>query len=110
MRSKPVQKPYPPIYVGGGRRAFERIAKFGDAWLANGLPPNKLEPMMGELREVAGRDVPVTVFNASSDQEDLEAYRRLDVERVLLGLPTLPESETLKQLHNLADPTWGFRP
>jgi probable F420-dependent oxidoreductase len=110
MWPKPVQKPYPPIYVGGGRRAFERIAKFGDAWLANGLPPNKLEPMMGELREVAGRDVPVTVFNASSDHEDLEAYRRLEVERVLLGLPTLPESETLKQLDNLADPTWGFRP
>jgi hypothetical protein len=26
----------------------------------------------------------------------------LSVERVLLGLPTLPESETLKQLDNLA--------
>jgi hypothetical protein len=54
------------------------------------------------LREVAGRDVPVSVFNASSDLEDLEEYRRLGVERVLLGLPTLPESETLKQLDNLA--------
>jgi probable F420-dependent oxidoreductase len=99
---KPVQKPYPPIYVGGGSRAFERIARFGDAWLANGLPPHKLEPMMGELRDVAGRDVPVSVFNASSDYKDLEAYVQLDVERVLLGLPTLPESEALKQLDNLA--------
>jgi hypothetical protein len=42
------------------------------------------------------------VFNASSDPKDLEAYARLSVERVLLGLPTLPESETLKQLDNLA--------
>ena len=100
---KPVQKPYPPIYVGGGRGAFERVAQFGDAWLANGLPPDKLEPMLGELREVAGRDVPVSVFNASSDLKDLEEYRRLDVERVLLGLPTLPESETLQQLDNLAE-------
>ena len=99
---KPVQKPYPPIYVGGGRGAFERIVQFGDAWLANGLPPDKLEPMLGGLREVAGRDVPTTVFNASSDLKDLEEYRRLGVERVLLGLPTLPESETLKQLDNLA--------
>jgi probable F420-dependent oxidoreductase len=99
---KPVQKPYPPIYVGGGRRAFERIAKFGDAWLANGLPPDKLEPMMGELREVAGRDVALSVFNASSVPEDLEAYAQLSVESVLLGLPTLPESETLKQLDDLA--------
>jgi probable F420-dependent oxidoreductase len=99
---KPVQKPYPPIYVGGGSRAFERVAQFSDAWLANGLPPGKLEPMLGELREVAGRDVPVSVFNASSAPEDLKAYAQLSVERVLLGLPTLPESETLDQLDNLA--------
>jgi hypothetical protein len=59
--------------------------------------------MMGELREVAGRDVPVSMFNASSDLKDLEEYRRLGVERVLLGLPTLPESETLQQLDNLAE-------
>jgi probable F420-dependent oxidoreductase len=99
---KPAQKPYPPIYVGGGSRAFKRVTQFGDAWLANGLPPGKLEPMMGELREVAGRDVPVSVFNASSEPEDLEAYARLGVERILLGLPTLPEGETLDHLDNLA--------
>ena len=99
---KPVQKPYPPIYVGGGSRALDRIAKFGDAWLANGLPPDKLEPMLGELREVAERDVPVTVFNASSEPEDLEAYARLGVERLLLSLPTLSKSETLNQLDELA--------
>jgi probable F420-dependent oxidoreductase len=99
---KPVQKPYPPIYVGGGSPAFERVAQFGDAWLANGLPPNKLEPMLGELREVAGRDVPVTVFNASREPEDLEAYARLGVERVLLSLPTLPEGETIDHLDELA--------
>jgi probable F420-dependent oxidoreductase len=99
---KPVQTPYPPIYVGGGSQAFQRIAQFGDAWLANGLPPGELEPMMGELREVAKRDVPVSVFNASSELEDLEAYARLGVERVLLGLPTLPEGETLEYLDHLA--------
>src|ERR671920_147185 len=98
---KPLQEPYPPIYVGGGRRAFERVAQFGDAWLANGLPPGKLEPMLGELREVAGRDVPVSVFNASSEPEDLEAYARLGVERILLSLPTLPQSETLNQFDKL---------
>jgi len=99
---KPVQQPYPPIYVGGGSAAFERTARFGDAWLANGLPPRKLEPMLGELREVTGREVPVTVFNASKETPDLEEYERLGVERVLLGLPTLPEGETLEQLEDLA--------
>jgi probable F420-dependent oxidoreductase len=99
---KPLQKPYPPIYVGGGSPAFERIARLGDAWLANGLPPGKLEPMMGELRELAARDVPVSVFNASTEPEDLQAYARLGVERVLLGLPTLPNGETFDHLDELA--------
>jgi probable F420-dependent oxidoreductase len=106
---KPVQEPYPPIYVGGGRGAFERVAQFGDAWLANGLPPDKLEPMLGGLREVAERDVPITVFNASSDLKDLEEYMRLGVERVLLGLPTLPESETLRQLDSLSEIVTSIR-
>ena len=99
---KPVQQPYPPIYVGGGSPAFDRVARFGDAWLANGLPPQKLEPMLRELREAADREVPVTVFNALGELSDLEEYERLGVERVLLGLPTLPESETLEQLDDLA--------
>jgi hypothetical protein len=46
--------------------------------------------------------VPVSVFNASGTPEDLEVYRRLGVERVLLGLPTLPENETLDRLDELS--------
>src|ERR687894_66752 len=99
---KPLQKPYPPIYVGGGRPAFGRTAEFGDAWLANGLPPDELGPLMAELRKVAGRDVPVSVFNASGEPEDLKAYAELGVERVLLSLPTLPEGESLNHLDTLA--------
>jgi hypothetical protein len=66
------------------------------------MSPGKLEPMLGELREAAGRDVPVTVYGASGEPEDLEAYARLGVERVLLGLPTLPEAETMDHLDSLA--------
>ena len=98
---KPLQKPYAPIYVGGGRPAFGRISEFGDAWLANGLPPDELGPLIAELREVAGRDVPVSVFNASGEPEDLKAYAELGVDRVLLSLPTLPEGETLEHLDTL---------
>jgi hypothetical protein len=58
--------------------------------------------MMGELRELAGRDVPVSVFNAADEPADLEAYARLGVERVLLSLPTLPEGESLDHLDTLA--------
>jgi probable F420-dependent oxidoreductase len=100
-RPKPVQKPHVPIYVGGGKAAFGRVAKFGDAWLANRLLPGKLGPMMDELREVVGRDMPVSVFNASDQPEDLKGYARLGVDRVLLNLPTLPEDESLDYLDTL---------
>ena len=48
---KPIQKPHPPIWVGGHtRRARERAGELGDAWHPLGLrPPVNLEP--DELRE-----------------------------------------------------------
>ncbi|WP_119066430.1 LLM class F420-dependent oxidoreductase [Rubrobacter indicoceani] len=99
-RPKCVQQPHAPIYVGGGEAAFDRTIAYGDAWLANGLPPEKLAPLMQELNEKAGREIPVSVFGGLP--ENLEAYRELGVERVLLGLETAPEKETLQQLDELA--------
>ncbi|WP_431950219.1 LLM class F420-dependent oxidoreductase [Actinacidiphila sp. bgisy167] len=106
---KPVRRPHPPIYVGGGKRAFHRVAELGDAWLANSDAPEDLGPRMEHLREVAGRDVPVTVFGVRGGPEQLEAYQRLGVERVLLDLPTLPERETLEHLDGLAALADRFR-
>ncbi|MGH3090664.1 MAG: LLM class F420-dependent oxidoreductase [Rubrobacteraceae bacterium] len=104
---KPLQKPHPPIFVGGGEPAFDRIVEFGDAWLANGLPPDKLEPMMTKLNEKAGREVPATVFGAAP--ENIEGYETLGVERVLLSLETASEDETLKRLDELARVTGTVR-
>ncbi|WP_433891798.1 LLM class F420-dependent oxidoreductase [Streptomyces sp. CA-111067] len=99
---KPVRKPYPPIYVGGGRGAFQRVAELGDAWLANSLPPEVLAPQIDEMRAVAGRDVPVTVYAVSGRPEVIEEYAKLDVERVLFYLPSDPEPATLTRLDRLA--------
>jgi probable F420-dependent oxidoreductase len=62
---KPVQKPYPPIWVGGwGNRVLRRAAELGDAWLPIGtipampLRPEELIPKVARLRELtrkAGR-------------------------------------------------------
>jgi probable F420-dependent oxidoreductase len=99
---KPVQQPHPPIYVGGGKGAFPRVAELGDAWLANSLPPEKLAPMIQDLRELAGRQVPVTVYAVPDDPEVIERYAQLDVERVLFYLPSDPEPAALAHLDRFA--------
>ncbi|WNE94600.1 LLM class F420-dependent oxidoreductase [Streptomyces luomodiensis] len=99
---KPVQRPHPPIYVGGGEGAFRRIAALGDAWLANSESPDALRPQIERLREVAGREVPVTVYAVPEDPDALEGYQRLGVERVLFYLPTVPEAETMTRLDAMA--------
>jgi probable F420-dependent oxidoreductase len=106
---KPVRKPHPPIFVGGGPGAFSRVAELGDAWLANSLPPEALGPQIEEMRAVAGREVPVTVYAVPDDPETIEAYTRLDVERVLFYLPSDPEPTVLDTLDRFAEVAARFR-
>ncbi|AEM83543.1 LLM class F420-dependent oxidoreductase [Streptomyces violaceusniger] len=107
---KPVQRPHPPIYVGGGGdAAFRRIAELGDAWLANSESPEQLRPQIERLREVAGREVPVTVYAVPEDPDVVEGYQRIGVERVLFYLPTMPEAETIARLDAMAQVANRFR-
>ena len=59
---KPVTKPHPPLYVGGGGPAsFKRIARFNAGWIALSPAPELLAGPLEELRAVAGPMLPVTV-------------------------------------------------
>ena len=65
-RPQPVQKPHPPILVGGhSRAALRRTARYGDGWHPVGataavpLPPDELGRLLDELKrmtEAEGRD------------------------------------------------------
>ncbi|GAA3716951.1 LLM class F420-dependent oxidoreductase [Streptomyces tremellae] len=99
---KPVRAPHPPVYVGGGERPFPRVVEYGDAWLANSLPPAELGPLMKRLNDLAGREVPVTVFGAGHRQEEVAAYAELGVDRVLFDLPTEARTDTLRTLDSMA--------
>ncbi len=62
----PVQKPHPPIWVGGhSRPALRRVAKYGDGWQpvgatsASPLPPAEFQGLLDQLKQLTraeGRD------------------------------------------------------
>ena len=98
----PVQKPYPPLYLGGGPAGFKRIARLNAGWLSMTGSAEDLSPQLEQLRDVAGRDVPVIHFHGGEPTATkLEAYRALGVEHLLVDLPTEPRDETLHSLDEL---------
>jgi len=99
---KPVTKPYPPLYLGGGPAGFERIARLHAGWLSMTPSADTLADPLAELRDVAGPDVPVIHFHGgTATAKDVKPYQRLGVEHVLVDLPTEPRDETLRHLDAL---------
>ena len=86
---KPVQRPHPPVYVGGGEKAFKRVVQAGDGWFPNPTSSDGLDGQIQRLRALAGRHVPVTVMHVGpAERELLAGYAELDVERIVLPVDT----------------------
>jgi probable F420-dependent oxidoreductase len=107
---KPVQKPAPPILIGGlSRAALRRAAAYGDGWMPIdvGQGADGLRPWVQQLAERTaknGRDpknVKVTVYGVAPRPEALDKYRELGVERVLFALKSQPRDEVLQRLDKL---------
>ena len=92
---KPVQKPHPPILLGGESiHTMRRIMAFCSGWLPRGaLLPDPADGM-ARLRAAAadaGRDpatVSATVFGAAPEAPYLDACRAAGLDRALLILPS----------------------
>jgi F420-dependent oxidoreductase-like protein len=69
MRPTPVQRPHPPIWIGGSgrRRTLPLAARFADVWHTHGAPEQlkELSAEIDRLAEAAGRD-PSSILRASS--------------------------------------------
>lgn len=101
---KPVQRPHPPIYVGGGSpAAIRRAAKNADGWFPHPVAEvSQVRPQLDQFVEAAGRDdVSVFLFGTPT-RPVLDAYAEAGVDRVALALETLPYDESLTMLDELA--------
>jgi probable F420-dependent oxidoreductase len=101
---KPVQRPHPPVLVGGsGPAVLDRVLAFGDEWMPLRIPdPEELGRQVAEL-QVRARDagrspVPVTLFGASRDPATLEKLADSGVTRAVLPLRPLGRDELLPTL------------
>ena len=92
---KPVQKPHPPILLGGETvHTMRRVMDFCSGWFPRGaMLPDPAEGMtrLRAAAEDAGRDpatVSATVFGAKPDAGYLDACREAGIDRALLLLPS----------------------
>ena len=95
---KPVQKPHPPIIMGGdGPTTFDRVVEYCDGWMPLGGRRSQ-GPSLGEkiaiLRrqaEEAGRDpasISVSIFGTRPDEDTVTRMAEAGVDRVVFGLPS----------------------
>ena len=106
---KPVQKPHPPVIVGGAfPHGAKRALSYGDGWMPVGgrqLDPLEVLPRFRQLTAGAGRDpaqVSFGVFGAPPDGEKLKRFRDARVDRSVFMLPSEPRDKILPQLDQLA--------
>ncbi len=106
---KPVQRPHPPILVGGNSdAALRRVVNFGDGWLPN--PETRLSKLADRIAELerlaaeAGRErIPVTFFAVKPDADGLKRFAEAGVDRGLFFLPPASREELEPVLDHYAE-------
>ena len=105
---KPVQKPHPPILLGGAfpfgaRRAIE----YGDGWMPLGgrdQDPLEIGRRFRQMVAEAGRDpasLPMSIFAPQQERGVLAGLRDAGMDRAVLSLPTLAHDDALKKLDEM---------
>ena len=95
---QPVQKPRPPILVGGMTKgALQRVVRRADGWIAIGKSPADLRQPLETLRDMAakaGRQpselhvsmLPVSAPTLEQVVEDLPRYAEMGVQHLYLSM------------------------
>ena len=110
---KPVQKPHPPILVGGAfPYSARRAIRYGDGWLPQAARRGSYRqigdmiPEFRKMAEAAGRDpksIAITVWHSRKDADLLKRYEDMEVERVVFPLESDPADSVMPTLDAIAE-------
>src|ERR1700731_1599157 len=107
---KPVQKPHPPVILGGAFPwAARRAVRYGDGWYPNAASgdPEQYVPAFRKMAQEAGRDpksLSLRLGGAPDDPDKLKRFRDMGIDAVNVTLM----SETRDQLLPLLDRWAGY--
>jgi probable F420-dependent oxidoreductase len=107
---KPVQKPHPPILIGGmAKNVLRRVIDHGDGWIPNRVTPDVLADSRRQLDAMAadaGRDpeaITITVYGQEPDKALFNKYFEAGAERVVVRPKFVDsEEEMAAQLEDIA--------
>jgi alkanesulfonate monooxygenase SsuD/methylene tetrahydromethanopterin reductase-like flavin-dependent oxidoreductase (luciferase family) len=108
---KPVQRPRPPIFVGGdGPAALSRVTAHADGWMPVARPkPELIRAQFQDSADVIGPHARMIATLAPPDPTVIEEYVAGDAEALTFSLPPTEESEVLRHLDKLAALIAPFR-
>ena len=106
---KPVQKPNPPILIGGESvHTLRRVVAFGDGWFPRargGFDPALEAARLRRVADAGERDMAtlsISVFGAPPKAETLDSYRAAGIGRAVLALPSAGTDQILPLLDRYA--------
>jgi len=108
---KPIQKPHPPVIVGGAfPYGARRAIAYGDGWVPHARRPAyddvlTLLPEFRKMATAAGRypaSIPVTVFGVAENVDAVRRCQDAGVARAIFNLPAAKADEVLPVLDRCA--------
>jgi len=106
---KPVQRPHPPLHIGGeSEAALRRVARHGDGWYGIGHTLESVTPVLEKLRDIVraeGRDpdqLEIITGVEVADRDDLRRWEELGVTRLVVR-PWTRGREAVQGLERFAE-------
>tara|TARA_B100001123_G_C15235509_1_gene996986 strand:- start:146 stop:490 length:345 start_codon:yes stop_codon:yes gene_type:complete len=104
MYPKPMQKPHPPILIGGmAKRVFNRIVEVGDGWLPNRVTPKEIQNGKSKIESLCVEnnrsvsEISITVYGQPADKQLITDFINAGADRVVVS-PQYYETE--KEMNN----------